>query len=125
MFRYSNLNPQSNRVGDCVIRAIAKAMGETWETTYIELCLQGYLMSDLPSSNAVWDSYLKGKGFTRGIVSTDCRTIADFADEYNRGVYVVGTGTHAVAVIDGVVWDNWDSSGEQPIYFYHKGERTE
>lgn len=82
-------------------------------------------MGDLLSSNAVWGAYLKGKGFERDIVSNncpECYTIEDFCNEYPSGIYVIGTGSHAVCVIDGVLYDSWDSSGETPIYFYKKGE---
>ena len=120
MYSYYNANPYKIRVGDCVIRAISKALNQSWEDTYIELCLLGYIMGDLPSSNAVWDNYLKTQGFVRDIVSADCPscyTINDFCEEYPQGTYIIGTGTHAVCVIDSVLYDTWDSSGETPIYF--------
>lgn len=123
MYSYYNANPMKNRVGDCVIRAISKALNQPWEDTYIDLTIQGYLMKDLLSSNAVWGAYLKSKGFTRDIVSDDCPdcyTIEDFCEEYPQGTYVIGTGTHCVAIVDGCVFDTWDSSGETPIYFYKK-----
>ena len=125
MYSYYNANPYKIRVGDCVIRAISKALNQTWEDTYIDLTIQGYLMGDLLSSNAVWGAYLKIKGFTRDIISNDCPecyTIEDFCKEYPKGTYVIGTGTHAVCVEDGCVFDTWNSSGETPIYYYHKGE---
>lgn len=123
MYSYYNANPFKIRVGDCVIRAISKALNQPWEDTYIDLTIQGYLMGDLLSSNAVWGAYLKSKGFTRDIVSNDCPecyTIEDFCNEHPKGTYIIGTGTHAVAVEDGCVFDTWNSSGEVPIYFYKK-----
>ena len=63
MYSYFNCNPKGNRVGDCVIRAISKALNQSWEDTYIDLTIQGYLMGDLLSSNAVWGAYLKSKNF--------------------------------------------------------------
>ena len=125
MYSEYNPNPRGKRVGDCVIRALSKATGKSWEETYIELCLLGYIMGDIASSNRVWDNYLKTQGFTRHIVSTeclDCYTISDFCEEYPQGVYVIGTGSHAVCVIDSVIYDSWDSSDETPIYFYRKEE---
>ena len=125
MYSYYNANPYKIRVGDCVIRAISKALNQSWEDTYLDLTIQGYLMGDLLSSNAVWHAYLKSKNFTRDIVSNDCPecyTIEDFCNEYPQGTYIIGTGTHAVCVIDSVLYDTWDSSGETPIYFYKKGE---
>lgn len=125
MYSYYNANPYKIRVGDCVIRAISKALNQSWEDTYIDLTIQGYLMGDLLSSNAVWGAYLKNKGFIRDIVSNDCPecyTIEDFCNEYPKGTYIIGTGTHAVCVEDGCVFDTWNSSGEVPIYYYKKGE---
>ena len=123
MYSYYNPHPLKDRIGDCVIRAISKALNQSWEETYIELCLLGYIMGDLPSSNRVWDSYLNTQGFTRHIVSAeclDCYTINDFCKEYPQGIYIIGTGTHAVCVIDGTIYDTWQSGDETPIYFYKK-----
>ena len=126
MYSYFNPNPIKNkRVGDCVVRAISKALNQSWEETYIELSLLGYIMGDWGSSNAVWNAYLKSKGFIREIVSNDCPecyTINDFCEEYPQGIYVIGTGSHAVAVVDGILFDSWNSLGEIAIYFYKKGE---
>jgi hypothetical protein len=125
MYSYYNANPYKIRVGDCVIRAISKALNQSWEDTYIDLTIQGYLMGDLLSSNAVWDAYLKSKGFKRHIVPNDCPecyTIEDFCNEHSKGIFVIGTGTHCVTVENGCVFDTWNSSGEIPIYYYHKGE---
>lgn len=125
MYSYYNANPLKNRVGDCVIRAISKALNQPWEYTYIDLTIQGYLMKDLLSSNAVWGAYLKSKGFTRDIISNDCPecyTIEDFCNEHPKGTFIIGTGTHCVTVENGCVFDTWNSSGEVPIYFYYKGE---
>ena len=124
MYSYFNPNPIKNkRVGDCVNRAISKALNQSWEETYIELCLLGYIAGDLPSSNKIWDTYLTSKGFTRHIISAeclDCYTINDFCEEYPQGIYIIGTGTHAVCVIDGTIYDTWMSGDETPIYFYKK-----
>ena len=125
MYSYYNPNPQGNKVGDCVIRAISKALDMSWEDTYIELTIQGYLNGDWGSSNAVWDAYLKSKGFKRNIVPNDCPecyTIEDFCNEHPQGIFVIGTGSHCVAIENGCVFDTWNSSGEIPIYYYHKGE---
>ena len=99
MYSHYNPNPRGNRVGDCVVRAISKALDMSWEDTYIDLTIQGYIMGDLLSSNGVWGAYLKAKGFARNVIPEncpDCYTIEDFANEHREGVYVIGTGTHAV-----------------------------
>lgn len=125
MFKYCNLNPRGLRVGDCVVRAISMALNQPWETTYIDLSIQGYLMGDLLASNGVWGEYLKRKGFTREIIPNECPgcySVEDFANEHQNGAYIVGTGTHATAVIDGVIYDIWNCSEETPLYFYKRNE---
>lgn len=122
-YSFYNPNPQGNRVGDCVIRAISKALNQTWEETYIELCLLGYIMGDWGSSNAVWNTYLKSKGFKRDVIpdeKSDFYTIQDFCKEHPQGIYVIGTGSHAVCVVDGTIFDTWMSGDETPIYYYKK-----
>lgn len=120
-FSLFNNNPHGLNVGDCVIRAISKALNQSWETTYLDLASVGYDLADMPSSNAVANSYLRSKGFRRYIIPNtcpDCYRFSDFAGEYFKGTYILGTGTHVACVIDGVLYDSWDSSDEIPIYYY-------
>ena len=80
-------------------------------------------MKDMLASNAVWSAYLIGQGFTRHLIPNtcpDCYTVKDFADDHKQGVYVLGTGSHAVAVIDGNYYDSWDSGDEIPIYYFRR-----
>ena len=117
-------NPFGLRVGDCVIRAISKALDKSWEETYVDLCVQGFMMGDLPSSNAIWSSYLKHKGFKRHTVEDcpDCYDVENFCEEHKKGIFVLGTGSHAVTVIDGNYFDAWDSGKEIPLYYFSKEE---
>lgn len=34
-FSYFNPNPEGKQVGDCTVRAIAKATGKSWDETYV------------------------------------------------------------------------------------------
>lgn len=122
-YQYFQNNPSGKVIGDCVVRAVSLATDENWQKTYIGLALQGFLMSDLPNSDSVWGTYLKNNGFVRHTIDNsepDCYTIGDFAADHPKGVYVLGTGTHAVTVIQGTVWDAWDSSNECPIFYYSR-----
>ena len=124
MYIYYNPNPQNNLVGDCVIRAIAKVTGQSWEQTYIKVALQGLLMHDMPSSNSVWGAYLAGQGFKRHVIPNtcpDCYTVKDFCADYPQGAYILATGTHVIAVVDGDYYDTWNSGDEVPIYFFKEG----
>ena len=104
---------------------IAIATDSIWEKTYMDLCMEGLEMADLPNSNAVWSSYLKKLGFRKGIVPDtcpDCYSVADFAEDNSHGVFVLCTGSHTVTIMDGNIYDAWDSSSEIPIFFYYKEE---
>lgn len=124
MYVFSNLNPRGLHIGDCVVRAISEALGQTWEKTYVELCVEGYEHANLPNANEVWASYLQQKGFKRyGLPNTCpvCYTVGDFAAEHSQGTYIVATGTHVVCVKDGVILDTWDSSNETAAYYFSRG----
>lgn len=119
----TNPNPMRKSVGDCVIRAICMATDKDWDTVYLELMLKGFDMKDMPSSNNVWGSYLRDLGYTKEVIPDscpDCYTVADFINDYPNGTYVLGTGTHAIAVKDGKFFDSFDSSDEIPVYFWKK-----
>lgn len=123
MYRYKNVNPKGHYVGDCVIRALAEVLGEKWEQVYTELCVQGFIMCDMPSSNHVWGAYLQSKGYKRDIIPNecpDCYTVADFTRDNPHSRYVLATGTHVIAVIDGDYIDTWDSGDEVPVYFWRE-----
>lgn len=47
-------------------------------------------------------------------------TVEEFCQEHSHGSYILGTGSHALAVIDGDYYDSWESGDEMPIYYYCK-----
>ena len=121
MFVYYNPNPLGKSVGDCVIRAIAKATGQPWDDVYIQISLQGFKDKNMPSANTVWGNYLKSLGFKRHTIPNscpDCYTVADFCAEHTTGTYILATGTHVIAVMDGNYYDAWDSGNEVPAYYF-------
>lgn len=125
----TNLNPLGKRTGDCVVRAIAFATGQSWDATFWDLCDKGFLRGEMPSWNSTWWDLLKDKGFKRYVIPDSCPscyTVADFCREYPEGKYVLfiphssGGAGHVVAVEDGNIYDTWNSSGEQPLVFWRK-----
>lgn len=118
-----NPNPVARRVGDCAVRAIAKALNTTWESAYAMITANGYAMGDMPSSNSVWGAVLRQHGFYRKAIPDgcpDCYTAEDFCLDYPEGVYVLGFGDHVATVVDGDLYDSWDSSLLVPQYFWYK-----
>lgn len=118
MYIHYRNNPCGIYTGDCVIRAISIVTGQTWQRVYAGLCLQGYQDCGWGNFNSVWADYLKSKGFSRYM--TDQQTVSEFAARHPHGRYVLGTGSHAVAVIDGDYIDSWDSGGEIVKYYFTK-----
>lgn len=123
MYIPTNPNPNGAYVEDCVIRAIAIATGRSWDDVYIHVCLQGYLMKNMPSVNRVWGNYLTSSGFVRHAIPNtcpDCYTVRDFCNDNPKGVYILATGSHVVAVVDGNYCDAWDSGDEMPIEVWRR-----
>lgn len=123
-YSFYNPNPIDKRVGDCTVRAISKALGQTWEETYVGLALEGFRRGDLPNADDVWGHYLKSRGFTRHLIPDscpDCYTAADFAADHPTGIFILSMpGRHVLCVQDGRYFDSWDSGGEIPTYYWTK-----
>ena len=118
-------NPAGRNVGDCAVRAISKALNIDWETAYALIAMNGYLMGDVLSSNSVWGAVLRQHDFKRSAIPNtcpDCYTAEDFCMENPHGVYVLGFGNHVATVVDGHLYDSWDSRKEIPQYYWHKEE---
>lgn len=123
MYVKFNPNPRKLQVGDCVIRALSKALNKDWEETYIDLCLQGLIMCDMPSANHVWGTYLREHGFERHLIPDehiDSYTVEDFCKDHLEGIYVLPLSSHVVCVVDGNYYDSWNSGEEVPLYFWEK-----
>jgi hypothetical protein len=118
-----NPNPAGRNVGDCAVRAIAAALDVDWEDAYEMLTRAGYWMCDMPSSDAVWGSVLRGAGFYRYAIDNtcpDCYTAADFCKDNPHGTFILGFGGHVATIRDGCLMDSWDSSRSIPTFYWAK-----
>lgn len=119
-----NPNPAGRSIGDCVVRAVAKALGMDWDAAYVALAAIGLSVKDLPNADGVWGAYLRRHGFRRRAIEDDSEegyTVADFADDHPEGTYVLSMpGHHVVTVCDGAYYDSWDSGAEMPAYYYER-----
>lgn len=135
MYIHLNLNPFGQDTGDCVIRAITLALNYNWFMVHDELSFLSRKMADMPSSNRVWKTYLKEKGYREQPAQNtcpNCLTVEQFCRQHPVGHYILSTceytkardnlivtGTHVVAVIDGDWYDTWDSGGDVPLSFFY------
>ena len=123
-YAYYNPNPAGKSISDCTVRALAKALGQSWEETYTGLALEGFVKGDLPNADSVWGAYLRAHGFSRRLLPDtcpDCYTVSQFAEDHPYGTFVLSMpGRHVVTVMDGVIYDSWDSGNEVPTYYWTK-----
>lgn len=125
MWREYNPNPVGRKVGDCAVRAVACALDISWEDAYLMLTDAGYKMGDMPSSDSVWGAVLRENGFYKKAIPNTCPvcyTANDFCYDHSHGVYVLGFGGHVATVVDGYLYDSWDSSNEIPQYYWYRKE---
>lgn len=122
--RFNN-NPTGRNVGDCAVRAVSVALDVDWETAYLMIAKNGYAMGDMPSSDSVWGAVLRQNGFYRKAIPNscpDCYTAEQFCEDNPHGVYVLGFGGHVATVVDGDLYDSWDSSKLYPVYVWFRKE---
>ena len=125
-FESYNANPINKRVGDCTVRAISKALGQSWEYTYLGLCLEGFCRCDMPTANNVFGAYLRRKEFERYLIDADDPdnyTVDDFCRDHPQGIFVLAISGHVVAVEDGKYFDSWDSGNEVPIFYWKRKDK--
>ena len=120
-YEFINVNPKNKFGGDCVIRAIAHATGQSWEQTIRELTELGIKMGFVCNDDHVYSKYLLQKGFVQCKEPRDvCNrkmTIKEWIDEEQLsegnqiGVFVVHAGSHHItSIINGKVHDTWNCS---------------
>ena len=122
MWVKTNPNPGRKEVGDSAVRALSFALKKRWVEVYDDLCRIGREEYNMPSSDSVISRYLHENGFEPFLVKesedNEPVTIAVFSWMNPEGTFVIGTGGHVVAVINGDYYDSWDSGSEIPSFFW-------
>lgn len=113
---YYNANTHNVHSGDCVKRAISLAFNLDYE--YVAKLLRQKAKElrtnswQVPSVFIPVIEELLPYGDLKEISTTD--TVADFAEVHNVGTYIIQCGkdypNHLLCVIDGNIYDSWDSS---------------
>ena len=115
-----NANKCGIETSDCTIRAISTILHKSWLETYWDICTQGAIECKMPSTNSVWGKYLLNNGFRRMPVDSKDNNVTTFCRYHPTGEYILATGTHVIAVINGDYYDIWDSGREIPKYYFTK-----
>ena len=122
-FKFYNANPDNNLVIDCTVRAISKVTGQSWEQCYIGLVAKGFEMHNMPNANVVWGAYMRDLGYERDSIPNmcpDCYSVREFCADNPKGTFLLATGDHVVAAVDGDYFDTWDSGDAIPVYYWFK-----
>lgn len=123
-----NPNPRTsnpNGKADCVVRAICAAFNWPWKRTYAALSIQGFADCDPFVNDDVWGNFLEARGWRWYRIPDTCPrcyTLSEFALDHPDGVWIIGTGSHAVCIKGGVIWDSWDSRGVVPLFAWQAPE---
>lgn len=64
-FEKLNLNPKGVKACDCVIRSIAFATNQSWDTVYLALSEIGLKMKRVPNEKKVYEKYLEQLGWIK------------------------------------------------------------
>lgn len=125
--RYYNPNPDKKSAGDCVVRAMCRAMGKDWDTIYLELCDAGFDLKAMPNDKETWKHYLDLNGFIHHSISNKKGsrrpTVQSFAESHPKGTFVLSVANHLVTCEDGFFYDTWDC-GEKSLYGYWEKPAT-
>ena len=125
MWKKYNPNPLARNVDDCTVRALTLAIGVDWDTAHEILCDASRGMANMPHANEVMSAILRQHGFNRAVIPNscpDCYSAEDFCIDNPQGIFVLGFGDHVACVIDGCIFDSWNSSSKVPMYFYYRKE---
>lgn len=119
------------KAGDCVCRALSIAMGEDYQKIYGELSVLNQNMGGCKTArngiftkSKMFKEYMNNKGWewtATMLVGQGCKVHLR-GDELPKGRIICAVSKHYVAVIDGVVHDNHDSTrgGRRCVYGYWK-----
>lgn len=123
MYIFYEPNPCRSGAIDCSVRAISKALDITWEKAFVMLSVNGFLMGNVLCADEVWGSLLRQHGFKRHLVPDtcpDCYSVKDFCEEHPTGVHVVKSENHVACVVDGNLYDSWNSEDKTVILYWEK-----
>lgn len=116
-----NPNPKGNtNAGDCVIRAICRATGMSWDEVYKGLCNIGFMMKVQPDMKEVWKAFLEMEGFVQVKLPIEKgKSRPRVATYQNQGVSILRVAHHLVCMVDNEYFDTWDC-GNKCIYTVYR-----
>lgn len=113
VFEKFNANPKGLKSADCVIRAISKATGDSWEDTYKGLFELSLKMKRVFNEKQVYEKYLEQKGWKKQKMPKHENgkryTVQELADSYwCRFDLIISVAHHLTYVSKGTLFDTWN-----------------
>jgi len=118
--READYKPNKKNIGDCVIRAIAIGLDQTYKTTLKELCELAVEMGGLPNSQWVYEPYLYSKGYQKHKMPKYANGKRYKVKRLKEKNVLVHTRKHLTAVVDNTVKDTWDTREQYCFNYYTK-----
>lgn len=123
-----NANSNNRHTSDCSIRAISLALKEPYDSVKHDLYTLGRKMGRAYKEVSTINTYLHSYGYERKEVaelmeSYRIPSVAEFAYQFPTGTFIIACGksdriSHLVTVIDGDIFDSWDSSNYKVIWVW-------
>ena len=122
--RHVFFNPNPSKTlfsGDCVVRAICKALDAPWEEVFQDLCFLGLSIKRMPNDHDCYRTFLFNAGYSHAGISTrkgsKRPTVESFAATHQTGTYILEVAHHLVTVQNGMFYDTYDC-GQRCLYGY-------
>ena len=118
-FHWYNANQKGKLDGDCVFRAMATVLDTTWEEAVRDMCEMSIKTGYCINGRKNIAKYLESKGFVKQAQPRDYDnskiTIKQFLLENKtwlkgKKLFVNAGSGHVAAIVDGKIWDTWDST---------------
>lgn len=123
-----NPNPKGKVAEDCTVRAISKLTNKSWDDAYMLVCAGGLIEKTMPDQKSAITTLMGMLGYKNHPLPNTCPkcyTIKQFCIDHPRGSYMVATGSHVVAVIDGNYYDAFNSGNEVLLNYWRKENQNE
>lgn len=109
-FRYLNLNPYKKKTGDCVIRAIACALGIDWEEASDLLYSVARNIGCEMSCIGCYSSLFRELRLKE--LPVQGKSVGDTADSFPENILLIRIQGHLTCARYGCIFDIWDCRNE-------------
>ena len=109
-----NANPKNKKTGDCMIRALSKALDKSWTECYTDLFNNTLKTCYSVSDKKNLKSYLKKLGYEMEKMprkeNNKRYTIEEFADNLAKKneTYIILIANHITVIKDKILYDTWN-----------------